>query len=97
MRATNNLSVHEIYSAIISNPFKEKYTYIIMGIVGPTGKTWLATKLRNYHGLNAVEITENIFEDVMYVDRRNHYNVDPLNKVVTIILNYPLDYGKEVE
>lgn len=86
----NSLSVHEIYKMILANPFKENYTYIILGTTGPTGKTWLATALRDSHGLNAFEITENIFEDIMYVDRKNHYTPDLLSKVVTIILNEPL-------
>jgi hypothetical protein len=87
----DNLSVYDIYKMILANPFKEKYTYIILGTTGPTGKTWLATALRDRHGLNAIEITENIFEDVMYVDRKNHYTPDLIRKVVTIILNKPLD------
>lgn len=68
----------------------KEYTYIILGKIGPTGKTYLATELRK-HGLNAFEITEDIFDLVDYRDNRNHYRVNSSNKTVIMVLNSPLN------
>lgn len=65
------------------------YTIVIMGKSGPTGKTWLAKKLRE-KGFNAVEIAEDVFNNISYLDSNNHFTVNGFNKTVTIILNKPL-------
>lgn len=62
------------------------YLYLIMGRVGPTGKTWLYERLKE-NGYNAIEITEDVFEYVIYLERVNRYRIDPAKKLVTIVLN----------
>ena len=64
----------------------EEYTYIIMGHVGPTGKTWLCNELR-HHGHNAIEITDQIYDIVDYHDEHNYFRRDVVNKQVVIVLN----------
>jgi hypothetical protein len=79
----------DILNAILSsknlfNP--EEYTYIIMGRVGPTGKTWLCNELRR-NGHNAIEITNQIYDIVDYHDEHNYFRRDVVNKQVIIVLN----------
>lgn len=72
-----------------------EYTYIIMGKPGPTGKTWLCNKLRQY-GYNACEITESVCWIVDYRDNGNYYLIKKPHRVVVIILNKPLEPAKEM-
>jgi hypothetical protein len=62
------------------------YTYVILGKVGPTGKTSLLKTLISL-GCNAHEITPVIYQYVEYTTDRNHCWVDNLNKTITIMLN----------
>jgi hypothetical protein len=71
-------------SKSLFNP--EEYTYIIMGRVGPTGKTWLCNELRR-NGHNAIEITAQIYDIVDYHDEYNYFIRDVVNKQVVIVLN----------
>ena len=68
---------------------KGKYTFIILGKVGPTGKTWLLNRLRE-NGYRAIEITDAIYDLVDYKDDRNHIMEDELTDTVTIVLNHRL-------
>lgn len=67
----------------------KEYTYIILGRVGPTGKTYMCKRLKE-NGYVAFEISPNIYDLVDYVDTKNHYRIDHDNKVVTIVLNEAL-------
>jgi hypothetical protein len=62
------------------------YTYVILGKVGPTGKTSLCNMLRSL-GCNAHEITPVIHRYVEYTTDGNHCWVDNYNKAITIMLN----------
>ena len=82
-------TVTAIRNSIINsaNLFDSKeYTYIITGRIGPTGKTWLCNELRS-NGLNAVEITELMYDIVNYNGNYNHFRLDVDNKVFVIVLN----------
>lgn len=59
----------ELYRAIVTAVDVDKYTYIITGTPGPTGKTWLWKQLKEF-GLNVFEITELIYH---LVDFRSHF------------------------
>ena len=65
------------------------WTYIILGKVGPTGKTHLCNMLCE-NGYNAFEISEEIWDLVKYNDNKNHYKIDYSKKQVVIILNKKL-------
>ena len=78
---------HEIENA-------KEYTYLIMGRFGPTGKTWLWDALTR-QGYNAVEITEDVCEYVIYRHAsKNTYYVNPRKKLVIITLNKLIDTYK---
>lgn len=66
-----------------------EYTYIVLGRVGPTGKTWLCDQLRKL-GYSAFEISEDIWGLVSYIDDENYVRIDYNRKVCTIILNAPI-------
>lgn len=67
------------------------YLYLVMGKIGyRTGKTWLCNGL-NLHGYNAIEITEEMCEYVIYRDNKNHYYINPTKKLVIIVLNELLE------
>lgn len=63
-----------------------EFTYIILGKSGPTGKTWLYTKL-NACGYKAIEISEDIYPFVNYTHNKNHFRVNNATKHVIIVLN----------
>lgn len=65
-------------------------TIIILGRPGPTGKTWLCNKLKEY-GFNAIEISEDIYKSVIYTDDDNHMYMNAETRCVTIILNRPFE------
>lgn len=69
---------------------EKDYTYIILGHPGPTGKTHLCDALKS-RGYNAIEISEQVGNLVSYKDSKNHYEIDRINKTVTIVLNMRLD------
>lgn len=66
-----------------------EYTYIVLGRVGPTGKTWLCDQLRKL-GYSAFEISEDIWGLVSYIDDENHVRIDEYRKVCVIVLNTPI-------
>ena len=69
----------------------KEYLYLIMGPIGMrTGKTWLCNVLK-MHDYNAIEITEELCEYVIYRDRKNHFYVNTDKKLVIIVLNELLD------
>lgn len=77
----------------------DKFTAVVMGRVGPTGKSWIRQKLTE-NGYKAVEITGSIYDHVEYNDNKNRLIVDPVEGTITIILNrliYSHDNLKEVE
>ena len=102
----HNLASHGKFGEVHPvNVYKERvkneYTIIILGMPGPTGKTWLANKL-NEKGWKAIEISEMLCIDnvlsngvinphpflVTYTDRyRDHVAIDDDKKVVVMILN----------
>lgn len=67
-------------------PNSKEYIYLIAGRFGATGKTWLCEGLKQ-HGYNAIEITEDVCEYVIYRDNKNHYYINPTKKLVIVILN----------
>ena len=82
-----DLSVERIKADILrSRRDPERYTYIILGQPGPTGKTSLCRTLRE-HGLNAFEISKDVIWAVDYADDRNHYITNDSDMCVTIVLN----------
>ena len=66
-----------------------EYTYIVLGRVGPTGKTWLCDRLRKL-GYSAFEISEDICWLVSYIDDENYVRIDEYRKVCVIVLNTPI-------
>lgn len=84
-----NLSPNKIFEKIINDPLKDTNTYIILGKSGPTGKTRLWSELRKC-GLNAIEISEQVYPIVDYSDDQNHYIERGLDHAVIIVLNKPL-------
>ena len=88
MRNIGSWNVNRILLFIMRDmkDIANEYTYIILGRPGKTGKTWLCNELR-VHGLNAFEISEDIFDLVQYSDRENHFLINDYDKQVTIILN----------
>lgn len=85
-----NLTVNEIRYKIINHFRNDKYTYIILGKPGRTGKSWLTAALKEA-GLNAIEISEYVGGHVQYNDCKNHVEEDIANSILTIILNKPLE------
>lgn len=69
IRDYRGVSPSELYRAIVTAFDADKYTYIITGTPGPTGKTWLWRQLKEF-GLNAFEITQLIYH---LVDFRSHF------------------------
>lgn len=88
MKSMNGVSANRIVIDIMRDTLGDarEYTYIILGRPGSTGKTWLCSELR-YHGFNAFEISEDIWELVRYNDEENHVIVDDFKKQVVIVLN----------
>lgn len=76
---------HAILKHILRFNAKE-YSYIILGQSGPTGKTWLYSRLKEY-GFIVYEISENTYKFIKYIDTKNHIVVDEISKSVIIILN----------
>lgn len=70
-----------------------EYTYIVLGRIGPTGKTWICDQLRKL-GYSAFEISEDICWLVHYIDNKNHVRIDENQKVCTIILNTPINESR---
>lgn len=69
IRDYSGASPSELYRAIVTAFDADKYTYIITGRSGPTGKSTLCNMLKEL-GLQAFEITELIYH---LVDFRSHY------------------------
>lgn len=65
------------------------WTYIILGNIGPTGKTHLRNQLHD-NGYNVIEITDAVSPRVDYIDTKNHYFVYEDSKCVVIMLNKTL-------
>lgn len=71
-------------------PGLNKYVCVVLGKVGPTGKTWIAERLREI-GFTAVEISEHVTTLVEYTSNRNYYMFDHWQKLIIIVLNEPLE------
>lgn len=85
------LAPNRILREIVESPGRMKpYTFIVLGRPGPTGKTWMTTGLLEY-GFNAIELSEDIFDLVDYMDDKNHVIENHVNKTITIILNKRLN------
>lgn len=69
------------------------WTYIIIGRIGPTGKTHLYQKLHE-NGYNVIEPAEDLFMLIDYSDNENHYLVYEENKIMIIILNRRLNHER---
>lgn len=67
----------------------DEYTYIVLGRVGPTGKTWLCKQLHKL-GYSAFEISEDMGRLVSCIDDENHVRIDEYRKVCVIVLNTPI-------
>ena len=65
----------------------EDYTFIILGEIGPSGKTWLCNQLKG-RGFKAFEISGDVFRYIVdYLDGKNHYIVDEEQKCIVCIIN----------
>ena len=78
--------LRKIFSQITTSPTLYKYTVLIMGRPGPTGKTWLCDHF-NAVGVRAIELSETINGDVSYDYDLNRVYIDRDNEIVTVILN----------
>lgn len=68
-------------------PNSKDYLYLITGKIGiPTGKTWLYNSLKT-HGYNAIELTEDLCDYVIYRYPSNRYYVNPRKKLIIVVLN----------
>ena len=94
-RENNNMSPNEFLGRLHEDvPLAELqgYTFIIGGKGGPTGKTWLCGRLNDI-GCKAIELCETALYSFIYfeyTDDKNHYIINHMDKLVTIILNKPL-------
>lgn len=87
MRSRTYETASIICREIIHDPTLKDYTIIITGRPGPTGKTTLCKLLVNA-GLNAVEISELLYTNVVYLlENDNTMTIDDENKIVLVILN----------
>lgn len=84
-----NLTPNKILESIFNDPSRERKTYIILGRSGPTGKTWLWNELRK-RGLNAIEISEQVYRFLDYNDNGNHCIESTFGDTEIIVLNKPL-------
>lgn len=82
--------------AIEDKIYSKDYTIIILGKSGPTGKTYLTNKCIT-NGYHAVDITEKLLGNHVRIsgDDENHYNIDEINRLITVVLNKPLDRYEE--
>lgn len=85
-----NLTVDDIRKIIINHRLCARYTYIVLGKPGPTGKSWVTAALKEA-GLNAIEISEYVAGHITYDDCTNHLIEDADKNIITIILNRPLE------
>ena len=91
IRNKKNMSHVDILERIIAKQDRDKYTYIILGKNGPTGKTWLWNQLKE-NGLNAIEVTEYLL-GIINIEHDNKYNyfiTDDYYNIVIIVLNSPI-------
>ena len=95
MNGINHLTAEDIYYRIISNKTitTDDYICIIAGRSGPTGKSWLTSRL-NTKGYTAIEISEplGISGAVSFNGDENCFIIDDFRKSVVIILNRILDF-----
>lgn len=90
MRYNERFSPQAILDTIIDCEDSFDYEYIIMGASGPTGKTWLYSKLKEL-GYNVTELSEYINGRVMYNNSINQVITNDLDMKVIIILNTHLN------
>lgn len=93
--STNN-SPEWIFNDIANQYDSDEYRYVILGKNGPTGKSWLCSKLKK-DGFDAVELSEQLMDNVYYSGHQNYVKVDELHKTVIIILNKPLEIKKKTK
>ena len=88
-KLTPQIILYQLVSEIPQNnpniPYRE-YVFVILGQPGPTGKTWLCDQLR-VRDYTSYELPFETYNFVDFADKKNHYVVDHINKMVTIILN----------
>lgn len=85
-----------IFNNIVNDFTSGEYRYVILGKIGPTGKTWLWSKLKK-DGFDAIELSENLVDDIYYCGFKNYVRVNELDKIVIIILNKPLELKKKTK
>lgn len=88
-RKLMNWSTNRIFKTIIDSPntYPKDYTYLILGQVGPTGKTWLTNELV-HHEYKAFDLAEDLYNLLDYRnDTDNICVVNHVQKFVTIVLN----------
>lgn len=90
MKYNERFTPQAILNKIIDCEDSFKYDYVIMGRSGPTGKTWLYTKLKEL-GYNVTELSEYINGRVAYSNSINQVIVNDLDMKVIIILNTTLN------
>lgn len=76
--------------AIEDKVYSKDYTIIILG------KSYLTNKCIT-NGYHAVDITEKLLGNHVRIsgDDENHYNIDETNRLITVVLNKPLDRYEE--
>lgn len=79
-----------ILKYILDMPWEISFdrVFVITGKSGPTGKTWLWNKLREY-GFDSIELSEWISPYVEYIDDENHYIELGTSNAALIVLNKP--------
>lgn len=91
-----DMTLSRLFHYILDNQIKfpKDYTYIILGKIGPTGKTWLCKALTD-KGFKAFDISEDIFDLADYQDENNHCVINHFQKHVVVVLNQRLNTRKE--
>lgn len=69
--------------------YPKDYTYIVLGKIGPTGKTWLTNALID-NGYKAFDLTESLYKLIDYPEDtidNNWFSVNHTQKFIVIILH----------
>ena len=88
---SGNITAGEMYEHILQEKDRgrdpKEYTYVIFGMTGRTGKTWLADRLRE-NGFRVLELAEKVNHQVVYrMSDHNSLSVYNEEKLVVITLN----------
>lgn len=96
MKYNERFTPQAILDRIVTSVDSAAYDYIIMGESGPTGKTWLYSKIKEL-GYNVTELSEYINGRVAYSNSINQVIVNDLDMKVIIILNTTLNRWRQIQ